>query len=268
MSGVLFQRLKQHGKRVGVDERLVTELGRLNWFGELTLAQTAAGFRIAEIYGRYEGLKKLRRSKSSPSYEGTYGEAGAAEELLGPQALLLLEDRIRSATEAFDKLQNFLVDQHIPRRFCDAIEQLCVEDRAISPVAYPGIRQVLDMLGRAWSISTPASVRSQASPKVGGRAHTPLHFNQHEAAEVDAPAPAVVEKRPNIDRIYWLVVAKRLRPDLSDKKLGEVYDIQRALKDRAIAEHKKKRAPEPTTFSQRHQVGALGKPKLSLPTKG
>ncbi len=266
MSGALFQRLKQYGKKVGVDDRLVTELGRLNWFGELTLAQTAAGFRVAEIYGRYEGYKKLRRSKSSPSYEGTYGEAGASEELLGTDALEKLEVRIVAATVSFEKLQHFFTQQLIPRRFVDALEQRCVEDRSINPTAYPGIRHVLDLLGRAWSISSPAAPGQAA--RGSGRAHTPLHFNKHEAEIEVAPTAAIEPKRPNLDRIYWLVVAKRLRPDLDDKELGKTFDIQRALKDRAVFERKKQRAPEPTRLSERQPIAKLDKPKLSLPPKG
>ncbi|MES2392757.1 MAG: hypothetical protein V4555_14020, partial [Acidobacteriota bacterium] len=48
------------------DPRLATELGRLNWNGELTVAMTAAGHRISEIYGRYEGYKRKGRHTRSP----------------------------------------------------------------------------------------------------------------------------------------------------------------------------------------------------------
>lgn len=234
ISGTLWQRLKQHGKQFGLDQRLTSELGRLNWFGELTLAQTAAGFRIAEIYGRYERLRHLRRSKASPSYEVSYGEAGAAEELLGPVELQALEDRVAAATEKFRALQ-----KELSHRIRPIIEQLCVEDRAVNPMAYDDVREALSALATSWQITT--APRRPPPAQGSRRSHTPLHFNQHEDAGSPPAGDAAKPVRPNLDKIFWMQVAKKLRPDLSDSHISEAFDIMQALKAREIFRRAKER---------------------------
>lgn len=247
MSGVLWQRLKQHGRQLGLDPRLLTELGRLNWFGELTVAQTAAGHRIAGIYGRYEHFKKLRRSARSPSYEQGFGEAGVAEELIGPDALAERESRIRDATAKFVELVG--VDHPdsptpglIPRSLRGPVETLCVEDCSISPVLYEPVRQLLQRLAVHWRMTPGVAPRQQAqSPSSKALRHAPLHFNRHQDAAESAAPQAQQQRRPNLDRIFWMTVAKKLRPDLSEDALGGAYDIQQALKQREIFRRAKAR---------------------------
>lgn len=255
ISGVLWQRLRAHGRALGIDQRLTSELGRLNLYGELTVAMTAAGLRIAEIYGRYEGLKGLRRSTKSPSYNASYGESGIAEELLGVDAMDILEDRIRKATEAYHKLvgREAFIDEKrvrypeipgmIPAKLRNVIEQLCVEDKPVSPAAYDDIREFLHQLAIVWKIQ--AAVQSPSPNMAAGRGgrHGPaLHFNKHEdAANPDATGKPAEPKRPNLDRIFWIQVAKVLRPDLNEHELGEAFDIQQALKAREIFRRAKER---------------------------
>lgn len=246
ISGVLWQRMRQHGRTLGLDPRLTTELGRLNMFGELTIAMTAAGFRIAEIYGRFEGYKRKGRSTRSPSYNASYGEAGIAEELLTPEQLDMLESRIREASEAFEKLvgrawasdENYDlipgIPGQIPKHLRAAIEQLCVEDKPINPTALDDIRELLQSLAISWKItSAPAGSPGNARQSNALRGPS-LHFNKHEETAPDGtPKPAEV-KRPNLDRIFWIQVARKIAPHLTTEELGLAWDIQQALKQREI----------------------------------
>jgi len=221
ISPALWQRIVQHGKMLGLDERLASELGRLNRFGELTAAQTVAGMRIGEIYGCYEGLKGLKRSVRSPSYNVGFGDASIAEELLTPEGLKNLEARIRSATEQFQRLVGFtgergvFVPGEIPVRLLAPVEMLCVEDRAISPVLLPDIRTLFDRLASNWRIAGAKRVR------------TP----QPRAAPAREPA---AKPRVDLDRTVWESALRRLRPDLKPEQVRGAYGLVQALKQRAI----------------------------------
>ena len=71
-----------------------SELARLSVHGVLTNAQTAAGFRIGEIYHRYHRMKRLRTNPKSPNYEiGLGGSADLAEERMSPEQLAELRIR-------------------------------------------------------------------------------------------------------------------------------------------------------------------------------
>lgn len=250
ISGVLWQRMRQHGRTLGLDPRLTTELGRLNMFGELTVAMTAAGFRIAEIYGRFEGYKRKGRSTRSPSYNANYGEASIAEELLEPEQLSMLEARHREATEAFEKLVGIAeyrehdkklglivrpaIPGQIPRALRSAIEQLCVEDKPINPTALDDIRALLQALAVSWKITSNAGASPGNTRQSNALRGPSLHFNKHEETAPDGtPKPAEV-KRPNLDRIFWIQVARVIAPHLDEKQLGAAWDIQQALKQREI----------------------------------
>lgn len=247
ISGVLWQRMKQHGKQAGLDPRITTELGRLNWFGELTVAMTAAGFRIAEIYGRYERYKRLSRSVRSPSYNASYGEAGTAEELLGDVALAELEQRIIDATTAYERLVGKVEGYQgrpdpglIPRHLRNPIETLCVEDRAINPTLYDDIREFLQQLAIVWKIQSAPSTAGGNSA-VANRHGPALHFNKHEEIEAPAGQEKAAPKRPNLDRIFWIQVARVIAPHLDTQELGIAYDMQQALKAREIFRRAKER---------------------------
>jgi hypothetical protein len=63
---------------------------------------------------------------------------------------------------------------------------------------------------------------------------------KHARAQAKKPPPIASTPtlksnvpQPNIDRIYWIEVVRRLRPDLSDDDLNQAYDVQRALVTRA-----------------------------------
>lgn len=217
----LWQRIAADAKRKAADERLGSELGRLYLHGELNSPQVSAGFRLGEIYGRYERYKGKRRSTVSPSYESGRGDHSIAEELLEPETLEMIEDSIRAATEAFEKLQTWFQANNIPRGVRNAIEDLCVEDRAISPVILPLVRTVLEMLGLLFGFTTAGAAAKQVKP-------------------AEKPTAAAAQK-PNIDRDCFIKVIGTLRPDLADDELRKVYEIQRALVARAVVKRSQQR---------------------------
>ena len=229
----LWQRIKQHGRDFGVDPRLTSELGRLNLHGELTVAMTVAGFRIGEIYRRYETHKRLSRSPKSPSYNASYGEAGIAEELLLPEQIEELERRIREATRSWEA-----VESEIPRELRHAVQSLCVEDRPISPIFYEDIRRLLSRLSTAWNVhGIPHGAGVPRRANGHDRHGPPLHFNKHEAKEAEKPRAPLAPKppaRPNFDRISFIKVVRAAAPHLTEDQLSDAFDFEQALKQREI----------------------------------
>jgi hypothetical protein len=209
----LFQRIVAEAKKKMVDERLGTELGRLFIHQELTSAQVAVGFKLARIYQTFERLKGKRRSPASPSYGG--GDHSIAEELMSPEALRDLEDSIDEAAEKFTSLDKW-IRLNFSRTLRTRLQELCVEDKYVGLITTED-RDALDRLGLFFGFTSVKHARAQAKkPPI---ASTPT---------LKSNVP-----QPNIDRIYWIEVVRRLRPDLSDDDLNQAYDVQRALMARA-----------------------------------
>jgi hypothetical protein len=231
ISPALWGRIKTHGKQLCLDPRLSTELGRLALHGELTAAMVVAGFRVAEIYGRYEGFKRLRRSPKSPSYNASYGEAGVAEELLGAQQIEDLERRIREATRSVE-----LLEAEIPHNLRGPVQDLCVSSQPISPAIYEDIRQLLQRLAIGWHLHG-APRGDAATPGRNGRHGPALHFNKHEeapeAVTVAIPTPES-PKKPNYDRIYFIEILCRENPQIDSRRAAELYDETQARKQREL----------------------------------
>ncbi len=99
-----------------------SELGRLRFHGELSDAQVAAGFLIAEIYrsGHSENGGKERRDATTAAMEGD------------PQAFQ--RDR-----KALDELLS-----EYPAKLREAVIELCVLDRNVDWKLRPQIRQLLE----------------------------------------------------------------------------------------------------------------------------
>ncbi len=222
-----WQRIRAHGIAIGADPRLASELTRLNLFGELTIIQTTAGHRVAEIYGAYEALAGLHRSTRSPSYERAFG-GGRADSLAR-------QDAERDATAAFLDLQAAIAgtlpadisimradgNRYIRRHpLAYALEQLCVEDRCINPALYPDMRSMLEYLAQKWGLTTVRRPRAGSAPRKTGTARP--------AEKTEAPKPKV-----NLDRQSWIGMIRAMRPDLTDDQVGEAYDLAQALKHRA-----------------------------------
>ncbi len=236
MSPALWQRIRQHGRQLGADPRLETELGRLNLHGELTVAMTVTGFGIGEIYGRYESYNRLSSSPKSPSYNASVGEAGISEDLLLPEQIEDRERRIRNATRAWEQLE-----AKIPHELRGPIHDLCVSNKHVSPVLYEDIRQLLSRLATEWNMH--GAPRESTPPTVNRRHGPPLHFNKHETESRPKSVPTITlsEKRPNFDRIYFIQVLREANPLLTVEQAGDLYDKQQALKQRAIFRREKER---------------------------
>lgn len=234
ISPALLGRIRAHAKRTGMDVRMASELGRLLLTGEFTIVQTAVGFRIGEIYGKWRSYKRLRDTPKSPSYNASYGEAGISEDLLLPEQIEDLERRIHDAEDAWKNLE-----AQIPVALRGPIQDLCVLSIPINPTLYDNIRWLFGRFASNWKIHGAVREHEIAGVAVRGRRGRdgpPLHFNQHEAEEEKikpqlAPPPV---KRPNFDRMCFIQVMRKATPHLSDDQIKAIYDIQQALKQRAI----------------------------------
>lgn len=227
VSPIILQRLFRDATKLGIDQRLASQVGRLWCIREFSALHAAVAFRIGAIYARYEFHKGLRRSTRSPSYEQGFGQSGAAEELLGPTALEDREQRIRDATHSFQDLQKL-----IPPRYRAVIEQLCVEDCTISSLVLGDVREIFEAIASVWGMRRQQNSGQQPG---GVRGHIPLHFNEHAKSTrsaADGDPLAIGRPAPNIDRIFWIETIRKLRPDLSDDELKLAYDMTQARKER------------------------------------
>jgi hypothetical protein len=140
ITGTQLQRLRQ----LGTNPILETQVGRLLFLGELDLVQAQTAWRVAEIYGRYDRAMGRRRSAASPAYEAGRGrDTGLTES----------EDQAERATAAvkkFDRLQDALQEVMTwPRVARTALEELCIEDRAIPAEWLLEVKVALDRLSTA-----------------------------------------------------------------------------------------------------------------------
>lgn len=245
ISPALWGRIKQQAIEFARDPHGTSELGRLNLHGELTMAMTVAGFRIGEIYLRYEATERLSRSAKSPSYNASYGEGGIAEELLLPEQI---EDLIRRQQEA--RRAWAMLEAEIPHELRTPIQELCVEDKHVSPIYYEDIRRLLSRFATAWNVhGAPRPAGANSHDRHG----PPLHFNKHEAikgasitrtinnAQPRAPV-APIEKRQNYERIAFMMVLRKAAPHLTEDQLSEAFDYEQALKQREIFRNAKEKA--------------------------
>ncbi|MCA1458073.1 hypothetical protein I6F35_33610 [Bradyrhizobium sp. BRP22] len=155
----VFYRLREHGARLGADPRLATVLGRMGLFKELSDGEVDAGFKIAEIYGRYESLKGMpRRSAASPSYERGFGSKDSLDtDRMLPDELKKHQRAVKRATKAFDRLQRLMPDD----RLRDLIERVCCNNEEINPVLKPGLAQTLHSI----AVSMGLIRETKATPK-------------------------------------------------------------------------------------------------------
>src|SRR5580692_1936630 len=143
ISPALWQRIKTHGQKIGLDPRLGTELGRLALHDELTSAEVSAGFRIAEIYQTFEHFHGRTRSAAGSSFFRQF-VAGLEKPIeLGRRRTddhisIDQEEREREAREDFDVLQYYM-----PAAQRDIVEQVCIASQAINPVTLPVLKIVL-----------------------------------------------------------------------------------------------------------------------------
>jgi hypothetical protein len=148
---LLWQRLIENASEVGLDPRITSQIGRLRIQKRLTDTQAAAADLVGRIYGRYERLHGKRRSCCSPSYEFSTGASRDRSE--EPEWVAQVEADYRRLRDCIPTF---------PREARDLLEQLCVEDRAISAQALNAIvYRLLNEISVAFDLG-PAPVDSSA----------------------------------------------------------------------------------------------------------
>jgi hypothetical protein len=146
---IWVRRIFDNAEALGLDPRIATQVGRLHILRALTETQVAAADLIARIYGRYEYFHGLRRSVRSPSYEIGMRRAEWAEDR---------PEETARARDAFLRLQDCF--PAAPAALRAAVEQLAVEDRAVSPVHLDGVRAALDRIAGVFGLApAPAKAR-------------------------------------------------------------------------------------------------------------
>jgi len=211
----LLVRIRAGVERGYLDARLGSQVGRLLFHRELTPAEAAAAFRIGEIYGRFERNNGLPRSTRSPSYE--MGNAGGGGQSLDAETI----QRIAADAETWEALQDEL--KNYPSRLCNLIEALCVEDEAVSFLELPELRKVLRKLGDFFNKGKPKK------KKKGKKKPALMLVGPNHSAAPPAPKP----RRSDRERLAWIAVQRKLRPDLDDGQLAKAFNIYVAMKERA-----------------------------------
>jgi hypothetical protein len=143
---MVWQRLAEQAREFGLDPRLTSQIGRLRIKRLLTDTQAAAADLIGRIYGRYERLHGKRRAARSPSYE--FFVATVRDRFEDP-------DRAAQVESDWKRLQDCM--PLVPRDARDVVEQLCVENRAVTSLQLNAIvYRVLNEVSVAFDLGPPA----------------------------------------------------------------------------------------------------------------
>jgi hypothetical protein len=161
----LWRRIKDGAVKGGAHPYAGTVLGRLSIFGLLADAEVEAGFRVAEIVGRYERVSGApRRSCASPAYERGFGFSLEGYVLADANLARRFERRVRQARRAYEHL----ID-HIPERARDALFTVCVEDREINSLLHKDLAAVLRRLAVSFGFAAaPRERRKGRRPADAG----------------------------------------------------------------------------------------------------
>jgi hypothetical protein len=177
----VFRRFAELEQMVGLDPRLTSQIGRLRYLRLLTDTQAAAADRIAQIYGRFEQIHERRRSSVSPSYQ--LGRSTGAGRDYDPA-------EIAEAEADFRDLQDCI--PAIPREARDVIEQLCVENCAVSSLYLPHLRIILDRVAGAFGLGPAVrdnSVSAVTARRRAARQTTPRRAERFEQGGYAVGAP-------------------------------------------------------------------------------
>jgi hypothetical protein len=151
----LWRRIKDGAVKGGAHPYAGTVLGRLSIFGVLADAEVEAGFRVAEIVGKYERLSGApRRTCASPAYERGFGFSLDANVLADENLARRFERRVRQARRSYDHLMD-----HIPESARDALFTVCVEDREINSLLHKDLQAVLRQLAVSFGFASAPRAR-------------------------------------------------------------------------------------------------------------
>lgn len=156
----LVYRMREHGKVLGLDPRLGSVLGVMGVHRELSDAEIAAGFAIAEIYGRYEMLQGMpRRTIASPSYERGFGNKSANASNMDPDEIKRHKRAVKRATKQFDKLQNWLGNQ------AELVERVCVLNERPGPANKGMLATVLHEVATRMGMAAEKRTFTKTEPR-------------------------------------------------------------------------------------------------------
>jgi len=156
----LWRRIKDGAVKGGAHPYAGTVLGRLSIFGLLADAEVEAGFRVAEIVGRYERLSGApRRTCASPAYERGFGFSLDVHERTDANLAKRFERRVRQARRSYEHLLD-----HIPESARDAVLTVCVEDREINSLLHKDLQTVLRQLAVSFGFAVAPRGRRARSP--------------------------------------------------------------------------------------------------------
>jgi hypothetical protein len=178
----VFRRFAELEQMVGLDPRLTSQIGRLRYLRLLTDTQAAAADKIAQIYGRFEHIHERRRSSVSPSYQ--LGRRTGAGRDYDPAVIAAAEADYRDLQDCIPA---------IPREARDVIEQLCVENCAISSLHLPHVRIILDRVAGAFGLGPAVGdgIPAATARRRAARQRAPSRAERFEQGDyaVGAPKP-------------------------------------------------------------------------------
>jgi hypothetical protein len=154
---IVWQRLAEVAAEYGLDPRITSQIGRLRIRKLLSDTQAAAGDLIGRVYGRYERLHGKRRVCCSPSYEFSTGAGrdGARDRSEDP-------DWVAQVEADYRRLQDCIPT--FPRDVRGAIEELCVENRAISGAQLNAAYAVLNRVSVEFELGPVPAESSALAP--------------------------------------------------------------------------------------------------------
>jgi hypothetical protein len=219
----VWQQIRQHGWRLGVDEDLRHEIGRLSFDGLLTDHQVETCREIGRVYAQFHRLHGKRRSPASPSYMRSFG--ARMEDDRDVEYAAKVEQAMASLQACFSPLEN---------RVRNCIEALCVDGYSILIADLDRICDKLDY------IAGRLGIRSAREPKHSAPL-APLR-PRHSASTSPRIQPA---RKRNNDSIRKAVIdtIRAMDPSADEAKLqGKWEEVQgRIDRERFRTEKQRKR---------------------------
>ena len=235
----LWQRIRTAGVKMGMDPRLGTELGRLALHDELTSAEVSAGFRIAEIYYRFEHVHGRSRSAGGSSFFKQF--VADLEKPVDVKHRDILheinrEEAEREARDDFDLLQHYM-----PPTARSMVEQLCVDNRAISINAVPSVKITLRYFFDLFK--DEKKYRQKRGKKIEPNAYK-LKFTKPRPRPADSKPPQPAKRSTaSGEKTAWMQMQRIMRPDFDEAKLEKAWAIYMALRDRGTFREEKAKVP-------------------------
>jgi hypothetical protein len=205
----IFNRLRDHGRRLGLDPRLWSQLSLLAAEHKLTARQVEAGFTVANIYRAYEKHRQRRRSPQSPSYMRAWGDPDAAEERMSLDMLDAKERHIGSTSRRWFRLQEVFkrLPPLVASKARDLIEELCIHDRVVPAYEMDGVRVLLDHIAKEFDVQ----LQDRGVPSIA----------------ITARRPRRTPKREHLQREAFIAAREALQPDATPEQLAAEYAAYR-----------------------------------------